>query len=113
MAGVNVIAAESDDDAERQRVTVARRRIARFVTPRRTLTDDEADALLASPQGQQIAQMMHYTAAGTPPMVEEYLETFAEAVGVDELMTVHPGPTVAERLRSVELLADVHDPVTV
>jgi luciferase family oxidoreductase group 1 len=113
MAGVNVIASESEADAERQRINVARRRIARFVTPRRELTDDEADAMLASPQGQQIAQMMHYTASGTPQMVKDYLDTFAEAVGVDELMTVHPAPTVAERLRSIELLADVNDPVTV
>ena len=92
---------------------MARRRIGRFVTPGRALTDDEADTLLASPQGQQIAQMMHYTAVGTPNVVKEYLDTFAEAVGVDELMTVHPAPTVAERLASVELLADVNDPVTV
>jgi luciferase family oxidoreductase group 1 len=113
MAGVNVIAAESEDDAERQRITVSRRRIARFVTPRRALTDDEADAMLASPQGQQIAQMMHYTAAGTPAMVKDYLDTFADAVGVDELMTVHPAPTVTERLHSVELLADANDPVSV
>ena len=69
--------------------------------------------MLASPQGQQIAQMMHYTAAGTPAMVKDYLDTFADAVGVDELMTVHPAPTVAERLHSVELLADANDPVSV
>jgi hypothetical protein len=29
------------------------------------------------------------------------------------LMTVHPAPTVAERLHSIELLADVNDPVAV
>ena len=113
MAGVNVIAADTEEEAEAQRMIVRRRRIARFVTPKRDLTDDEADALLASPQGQQIAQMMHYTAAGTPGQVKEYLDTFADAVGVDELMTVHPSPTVTERLRSVELLADANDPVSV
>jgi luciferase family oxidoreductase group 1 len=113
MAGVNVIAAEFADDAERQRVTVSRRRIARFVTRGRFLSDDEADELLASPQGRQIAQMMHYTAAGTPAMVKDYLDTFADAAGVDELITVHPAPTVAERLNSVELLADANDPVSV
>ncbi len=106
IAGVNVIAAESDDDAERQRLTVSRRRIGRFVTPRRELTDDEADQLLASPQGQQIARMMHYTAAGSPSSVAEYLRLFADATGADELMTVHPAPTVHERLRSIDLLAD-------
>ncbi len=111
VAGVNVIAAESEDDAERQRVEVSRRRIARFVTPHRALTDAEADQLLASPQGQQIAQMMHFTAAGTPEMVQRYLTNFAAAAGVDELMTVHPSPTIEQRLRSIDLLADAHDAV--
>lgn len=111
MAGVNVIAADSDEDAERQRLNVSRRRIARFVTPRRDLTDDEADAMLASPQGQQIAQMMHYTAAGTPDLVARYLRSFADEVGVDEIMTVHPSPTIAERLHSIDLLAGAVMPV--
>ncbi len=113
MAGVNVICAETDDDAESQHLTVQRRRIGRFVTPRRDLTDEEADELLASPQGRQIAQMMHYTAAGTPATVARYLDNFAAEVGVDELITVHPGPTVEQRLRSIELLADAVDPVRV
>lgn len=113
IAGVNVICAGSDDDAERQRITVQRRRIERFVTPRRSLTDDEADQLLASPQGRQIAQMMHYTFAGTPDVVARGLQNFAAEVGADELITVHPGPTVAERVDSIERLADAHDPVAV
>ncbi len=112
IAGVNVLAADTDDDAERQRTVVARRRIARFVTPRRDLTDAEADRLLESPQGRQIALMMHYTAAGSPDTVADYLDDFARTSGADELMTVHPAPTVAERLRSVDLLADVMAPVT-
>ena len=113
MAGINVIASETEDDAERQRVDVSRRRIARFVTPSRELSPAEADDLLSSPQGQQIAQMMHYTAAGTAETVHRYLENFAEAVGVDELMTVHPSPTINERLRSIDLLADARDAVSV
>ena len=109
IAGVNVIASESEADAERQRVWVARRRIARFVTPGVTLSDTEADELLASPQGQQIAQMMHYTAAGTPDEVYAYLVNFAELAQVDELITVHPSPTLDERLHSIDLLADARD----
>ncbi len=111
MAGVNVIAAETAEDAERQRLAVSRRRIGRFVTPPGDLTDEEADSLLASPQGQQIAQMMHYTAAGTPDAVARYLRDFADEAGVDELMTVHPSPTIAERLRSIDLLAGAMMPV--
>ena len=57
--------------------------------------------------------MMHFTAAGTPETVHRYLENFAEAVGVDELMTVHPSPTIGERLRSIDLLAAARDATAV
>ena len=113
IAGVNVIAADTDGDAQTQWETVRRWRIARFVTPGRDLSDDEADALLRSPQGQQIAQMMHYSAVGTAEMVKAYLDEFAALAGVDELITAHSSPTIDQRLRSVDLLADVNDPVTV
>jgi len=113
IAGVNVIAADTDDEAQQQWTTVRRYRIARFVAPGRDVSDDEADAILASPQGQQIAQMMHYSAVGTPDHVKRYLDEFAERAGVDELITAHSSPTIDQRLRSVDLVADVMDPVTV
>lgn len=109
IAGVNVIAAATEADAQRQLLEVSRRRIARFTTSDKELTDDEADHLLQSPQGQQVAQMMHYTAAGTPEMVATYLTNFAREVGADELMTVHPSPTIDDRLQSIELLAEGFD----
>ena len=113
IAGVNVIAADTDDEAQQQWTTVRRYRIARFVAPGRDLSDDEADAVLASPQGQQIAQMMHYSAVGSPDHVKAYLEEFAALAGVDELITAHSSPTIDQRLRSVDLVADAMDPVTV
>jgi luciferase family oxidoreductase group 1 len=113
IAGVNVIAADTDDEALEQWETVRRYRIARFVAPGRDLSDEEADAILASPQGRQIAQMMHYSAVGTPDRVKAYLDEFAERAGVDELITAHASPTIDQRLRSVDLLADAMDPVTV
>ena len=113
IAGVNVIAADSDDDALDQWQTVRRSRVARFVAPGRDLSDDEADAVLESPQGRQIAQMMHYSAVGTPGHVKTYLDEFAERAGVDELITAHASPAIDQRLRSVDLLADAMDPVTV
>ncbi len=108
-----MIAADTDDEAQEQWTTVRRWRIARFVAPGRDLTDDEADAILASPQGQQIAQMMHYSAVGTPDHVTAYLDEFAQIAGADELITAHSSPTIVQRLRSVDLLADANDPVTV
>jgi luciferase family oxidoreductase group 1 len=113
IAGVNVIAADTDDDAQEQWTTVRRWRVARFVAPGRDLSDDEADQILASPQGRQIAQMMHYSAVGTVDQVRSYLVEFAELAGADELITAHASPTIEQRLRSVDLLADANDPVTV
>jgi luciferase family oxidoreductase group 1 len=117
IAAVNVIAADSDGEAREQWTAVRRRRIARFVAPGRELTDDEADAILASPQGQQVAQMMHYSAVGTPDHVAAYLAEFAQLAGADELITAHASPTIEQRLHSVDLLADEFatepDPVTV
>jgi luciferase family oxidoreductase group 1 len=106
VAGVNVVAAPTAEEAQRQHEEVGRRRVARFVTLDRELTDDEADAILRSPQGRQIAQMMHYTAVGDDTTVAAYLRDFTDRVGADELMTVHPSPTLADRLTSIEILAE-------
>jgi luciferase family oxidoreductase group 1 len=107
IAAVNVLAANSDSDAQSQLQRVMRSRVARFLVKDRDLTDDEADALLASPQGRQIAGMMRYLAVGTPNTVREYLSAFAEHADADELITAHASPTVEERLRSLDLTADV------
>jgi luciferase family oxidoreductase group 1 len=111
IAGVNVIVAATDAEAQRQFTDVARRRVARFLTVDRELSDEEADAILRSPQGRQIAQMMHYTAVGDAEAVAAYLGDFVTNVGVDELMTVHPSPRLDARLASIDLLAGHSDQV--
>jgi luciferase family oxidoreductase group 1 len=107
IAGVNVIAADTDAVAQEHLAAVRRARIARFVERGVQLTDDQADAILASPQGRHLAAMMRYTAVGTPATVKRYLDQFATHAAADELIVVHAGPTVDDRLRSLELLADV------
>ena len=113
IAGVNVIAADTEAEAQEQWTTVRRWRVAWFAAPGRDLSDDEADAILASPQGQQIVQMMHYSAVGTPDQVATYLDEFARIANADELITAHASPTIDQRLRSVDLLADAMDPIPV
>jgi luciferase family oxidoreductase group 1 len=107
IAGVNVLAADTEAEARDHLVRVRRARIARFVRGDRPLTDAEADEILASPQGRQLAEMMRFTAVGPPDAVHDYLRTFAVHADADELMVAHAGPTGADRLRSLELLADV------
>jgi luciferase family oxidoreductase group 1 len=107
IAGVNVIAADTEEDAEAQHLTVRRARVSMFLGRQtgRTYSDEEADRILASPQGMQIADMMRYSAAGDPATVRAYLEGFREEADADELIIVHASPTLELRLRSVELLA--------
>jgi luciferase family oxidoreductase group 1 len=114
MAAVNVIASDSEDDAERQFVHVRRTRVGRFLARRgQELSDDQVDELMTTPQGQQVAQMMHYSAVGTPDVVARYVREFAKAAELDEVITAHASATIDERLRSVDLLADANDPVTI
>jgi luciferase family oxidoreductase group 1 len=107
IAGVNVVAADDDGAAAGQLEQVRRLRVARFLAPGQELSDDQADEVLASPPGRQVAAMMRYTAAGGPEAVRRYLDEFAVDAQADELMVVHSGPTRADRFRSLELLAGV------
>ncbi|MCC7364849.1 MAG: LLM class flavin-dependent oxidoreductase [Dehalococcoidia bacterium] len=105
IAGVNVIAAETEDAArallEKRRRMLVRNLFGRAGQP---LSDDEVELVLASPQAAQVEAMFHYTAAGTPAAVRAYLDEFQRTTGADELMVVHHGDSVATRLRSLELL---------
>jgi luciferase family oxidoreductase group 1 len=110
IAGVNVLVAETEAEAQAGLQTVRRSRVAFFLGRDRDLSDEQADALLASPQGRQLQQMMTYSIAGTPPQVKEYLDGFAEHADADELMVAHQAPSVEARLRSVRLLAGATEP---
>lgn len=109
IAGANVIAADTEESAQRQFHHVRRSRVARIAARDRRLSDEEAEQLLASPQGQHLAQMMRYSAVGTADQVGDYLRRFTEHAGADELVVVHASRTVDERLRSLDLLADAWD----
>jgi luciferase family oxidoreductase group 1 len=104
IVGANVVVAETEEEAERNFVSVRRSRVGIIAGRDRTFTDDEADEILASPQGRYIDRMMQYTAVGTPDVVQEFLARFARETGADEVMVVHAAPTAEQRLRSVELL---------
>jgi len=109
IAAMNVIAADSDEDAADQLITAKRARVGALLARGQELSDAQADQLLASPQGQHIEQMLVYSAFGTAERVRDGVRRFAENCGADEVMVVHQSPTSAARLRSVELLANAMD----
>jgi luciferase family oxidoreductase group 1 len=105
IAGVGVIAADTAESAAAQ-LEAARRVRARALFGRgQKLSEDDVTDLLQGPQAAAVDEMLAYTATGLPDEVAAYLDDFAAKTGADELMTVHYSDTVANRLRSVELLA--------
>ena len=107
LAAVNVVAAANDEAAEALFARAELERVRRFLSRgrERDLTPDEAVALYDTPAGEQIREMLRYTAIGGPQRVRDELAAFAEHADADELITVHPAPTPAERLESVRLAA--------
>lgn len=107
IAGVNVVAAADDEAAEALFARTELDRVRRFLSRgrERELTADEAGALFDTPAGQEIRGMMRFTAIGGPERVREELAAFARYADADELITVHPAPSHAERLESVRLAA--------
>jgi luciferase family oxidoreductase group 1 len=109
MAGVNVFAADTEEEAQAQLQVVKRSRAKAFFGRGRELTDDDVDHILDSPQGRHLQEMMTYAIAGTPGQVRAYLEAFAEHADADELITAHQAPSVEARLKSVRLVAEAMD----
>src|SRR5690606_16887644 len=104
-AGVNVIAAATDEAAKALRVRAEIERIRGFLSRGREvpLTSEEAAQILDTPAAEQIRMMMKHTAVGSPERVHEQLRAFARLADADELITVHLAPTRAEQLESVRL----------
>ena len=84
-----------DDDAQRaqqQRHAAKLQRIKHLVGHHRSLTDDEAQALVDSPVGRQVEEMVRYSAVGTPDDVAAKLAAFAEHADADELIVASLAP---------------------
>ena len=107
IAAVNVTAAETREDAERQTEIVHRERVRAFIGRRGQVLDDaQLDAVIGSHQGQQIIDMLRYTARGTGEQVVDYLRWFEGHAKADELMISLQAASHDESLRGMEILAE-------
>jgi luciferase family oxidoreductase group 1 len=108
LAGVNVVIADTEDEAAAMFDGVKRSRVASFLGRGHRFTEEELDQLVASPQGHQIIGMMRHTAVGAPGTVRPQLDEFSRYADADELIVVHNATSIESRLRSVHLLADAY-----
>jgi luciferase family oxidoreductase group 1 len=109
IVGVNVIAALDSADATAQFETTRRARVRGMIARGPSApdyTDEQIDAFITTTQGRQLANMMRYSAVGTPSEVRAYLTDFAASAQADELIIAHQSRDIDARLRSVELTAE-------
>ena len=112
IAAANVVAADSVAEAQEVHEEVLRRRVVLHLAQNpqlrgRQFSEEEVDALVESPAGQQIRGMLRYTAVGGRDEVAEYLTTFREHADADEVMVAPHGKDVAQTERTIRILAEV------
>ena len=107
MAGVNVVAAETDAEARRLFTTV-QQGFANMFRGTRGLARppiDDIEQYWSPAERAGASRMLAYAIVGSPDTVRAGLEQFAELTGVDELMVVSGIYDHAARVRSYEILA--------
>lgn len=86
MVGITAIVDDDPAVAHAQSDAVVRHRLRRQLPKGRTYSDDELDALLTTPAGASIADMMRYRAVGTPDDARAAISDFAEQTEADEVI---------------------------
>ncbi|WP_092200840.1 LLM class flavin-dependent oxidoreductase [Blastococcus tunisiensis] len=113
IAGVNVVAADTTEEARANLGTVKRNLAVGLFGRGQQLSDEQADQLLAQGAGTHVNSMLTHAAVGTRTEVGDYLDGFLKTADADELIVAHQAPTTEARLRSVTLLAEALEDVRV
>ncbi len=109
MAGVNVIAAETDEEA-RYLFTTLQQRFTDMLRGGRGLMKPpiaDIEAYWSAPEKAHVQRMLSCSFAGSPANLRGQLTDFIARTGVDELMVATAVHDHAARLRSYELLAAI------
>lgn len=113
MAGVNIIVADTDEEAERQFTTLIRMFLGVLTGSKSALqppTDLDSDLkeMLKHPS---LHQMLKYSFVGSKQTVKSQVEEFLEQTQVDELMSVSSMFDIKDRLKSVRLFAEIMEEI--
>ena len=115
MAGINIIAADTDREARRL-ATTQQMSFAGIFRGARGLSQppiDDIDTFWSPQEKAQVTQMLSRSVVGSPGTVREGVDAFLVETGIDELMIVSDVYEHAARLRSYELIANALGPIVV
>ena len=111
IAAVNVIAAETNEEANQLYEDTLRARTiniaSRFVKGDKKFSDDEVEMLLDSAAGAQARHMMTYTATGDLNKVAAYLEQFAQHADADELMVTNMVRGLDNQKKALQIIGNI------
>ena len=107
MAGINVVAADTDAEALRLFTSVQQQFANMIRGTRGKLRPpiDDIETYWSPMEKAQASRMLHYAVVGSADTVRRGLASFAAQTGADELMVVSAIHDHAARLRSYEILA--------
>lgn len=107
MAGINVIVAPTDEEAERI-FTTTQRMFADIRTGKSNPLQPPIDPSELTPQERTVTEAaLNVKAIGSPETVKKQLDEFVERSQVDELIVVTYTYDLKDKIRSFELLADL------
>jgi luciferase family oxidoreductase group 1 len=109
MVGVNVVAAETDEEARRQFTTVQQSftNLVRGAPGKLQAPIDDIDEYWSAAEKYHASHMLKYSIVGSRETVRRGLEEFLDLTKADELMIVTSLHDHPARVRSYEIVADI------
>lgn len=109
LAGVNVVVADSDEEANALFSTLIRMFVGVLTGAKNALQpptpmDEELRQMFNHPA---VHQMLRYSFVGSKQTVKEQVEEFLNETGVDELIAVSTMYSIDDRVKSLKLFAEV------
>lgn len=111
IAGVNVIAANTDDEAERNFTSLIRMFLGILTGKREALQPpmEMTDELMMIQHNPAVREMLKYSFVGRKEAVAKQLNKFLLETGVDELMVVSNMHAHKDRVTSYQILSEIID----
>ncbi|PKW20941.1 LLM class flavin-dependent oxidoreductase [Flavobacterium lindanitolerans] len=109
IAGVNVIAANTDDEAERNFTSLIRMFLGILTGKREALQPpmEMTDELMMIQHNPAVREMLKYSFVGRKEAVAKQLDKFLLEIGVDELMVVSNMHAHKDRVVSYQILSEI------